>query len=112
MKVHVNAMKVMVWLSNHQRATVGQIAAKTSIKSRDVSVAVQYSVRHGSIERVPTAVEEPKTRPLYRVTGKPLPTQETGSARSSFDELLTAWGIARVPPQLNAETSYICDSAD
>jgi hypothetical protein len=99
MKAHANSEKLIVWLRLHQTATVAQIAASGMMNSRDASDALQYGLRYGTFERVKRPGARPNERVQYRLTGTPLPLLRTPAA-PSFDGLLSAWGIARIPPQL------------
>jgi hypothetical protein len=111
MKTNDNAQKLILWLREHQPATVAEIAANGVMNSRDASDAVQYSVRHGVLERVKRPGASANARVQYRLTGQALPVLKTPTA-PSFDGLLQAWGIASTPPQLEARTARRIEIAD
>lgn len=111
MKANDNAKRLILWLRQHQPATVAQIAASGIMNSRDASDSVQYAVRHGVLERVIRPGGSGNARVQYRLTGQALPVVKT-AAGPSFDGLLEAWGIARTPPKLEAQTSRKLELAD
>lgn len=111
MKAHDNAKKLMQWMRQHQPATVAQIAANGVLNSRDASDAVQYGVRHGVLEPMKRPGASGNARVQYRLTGQPLPVLKTVAA-PSFDGLLQAWGIAQIPPNIEAPTSHKLELAD
>jgi hypothetical protein len=99
MKVRENFSKLIDYLcKNPEQTTVESIVAAGVLNSRDAYDALQYGVRNGVILRTKAAGVWPKGRALYRWTGHPFPAVKNGAAGPSFDALLTAWGIARVPP--------------
>ncbi|CAE6866899.1 hypothetical protein R75465_08019 [Paraburkholderia aspalathi] len=101
MKNRDNAERLIDYLRKHpQPTTVAALAAAGVMNSRDASDAVQYGVRHGVIERIRRPGARPNERAQYQLTGRPSPVAPKGIAGPSFDALLTAWGIARVPPRL------------
>ncbi|MFL9937164.1 hypothetical protein P0D88_51570 [Paraburkholderia sp. RL18-103-BIB-C] len=101
MNARDNAEKLIDYLRRHpQPTTVAELANAGVMNSRDASDALQYGVRHGVIERIRRPGARPNERVQYRLTGRPVPSAAKGAAGPSFDGLLTAWGIARVPPRL------------
>ena len=101
MKVHDNIAKLIEYLREHPKpVTVAHMVAAGVMNSRDAYDAVQYGVRHGVMERIRVPGAAPRARAQYRWTGQPLPPVKNGTYGPSFDALLAAWGIARVPPRL------------
>ena len=82
----------------HQPVTIARIAAAGVMNSHDASDAIQYGVRHGVIERIKRRGARANERVQYRLTGHPLPAARKDVAAPSFDALLTAWGVAHIPP--------------
>ena len=111
MKVYDKVQKLIAWWPVNQAVTVKQIVTAGVLNSRDASDAIRYGARHGAIERVKREGTHSDERELYRLTGQPLPVAGKAPTPPSFDELLSAWGIARVPPQLSATTSRKCEEA-
>ena len=109
MKLYDKAQKLIAWWPANQPATVKQIASAGILNSRDASEAIRYGMRHGTIESVKREGAHPDERELYRLTGQPLPVAGKAPSPPSFDELLSAWGIARVAPQLSATTFRKCE---
>lgn len=106
MKARDNAERLIDYLRKHpQPITVAELVAVGVMNSRDASDALQYGVRHGVIERIRRAGARPNERVQYRLTGRPAPLVAKSAAGPSFDALLTAWGIARVPPRLPSHVS-------
>lgn len=107
MKIHRNAEQLIGYLrEQRQPVTVTRVATAGVMNRRDASDAMQYGVRHGVIERVKVPGARASERVLYQLTGQqlPAPGKEEESA-PTFDALLAAWGIARVPPQLPGNVS-------
>lgn len=100
MKAHHNAEKLFVWLLQHQPATIKQITASGLLNSREASDSVRYAIRCGVIEAHRRAGAAAEERVPYQLTGRPLPAPKTAAPAPSFDALLSAWGIAQVPPTL------------
>lgn len=106
MKLYRNVLKLIEYLGECPRPmTVALIARAGVLSSRDASDALQYGIRLGVIERIDGQELPLKRRFLYRLTGQPLPPVSGGVIGPSFDALLAAWGIARVPPRLPCYTS-------
>lgn len=109
MSVRDDAQTVINWLCKFERATVGQIAAAGVLVSRRASDAVAYGVRHAALVRE----GDPPSCVYYRVSGKALPkAKQRTLAGPSFDPLLDAWGIARVPPRLSVPLSRKLDHGE
>ena len=101
MKTRDNTEKLIGYLRKRpQPTTVAELAAAGIMSLRDASDALQYGVRNGFIERIRQPGARPNARVQYRLTGRRGPTASKGNPGPSFDALLTAWGIARVPPRL------------
>lgn len=100
MKVHTNAGKVMEWLRTHQPATIVQISASGLLNARATADAVKYGIRHRVFEEVKRPGAGPNDRVSIQLTGAELPAVRKPASGPSFEGLLTAWGIAPVPPQL------------
>lgn len=106
MKTHRNAERLIAYLRElHQPVTVTHVAIAGVMNRRDASDAMQYGVRQGAIERIKVRGASARERVLYRLTGQQLPVLKKEESAPSFDGLLAAWGIARVPPQLSTEVS-------
>ncbi|CAE6862518.1 hypothetical protein R69746_07893 [Paraburkholderia aspalathi] len=105
MKSYRHAEQLIAYLREQpQPVTVAHIAAAGIMNSRDASDAIQYGVRHGVFERIRRPGARANERVQYKMTGHRLPAaREAGTP--SFDALLTAWGIARIPPQLPGKVS-------
>lgn len=112
MKNHRHAEQLIAYLREQsQPVTVARIVAAGVMNSRDASDAIQYGVRHGVFERIRRPGARANERVQYRLTGHRLPAvREAGTP--SFDALLTAWGIARIPPQLPGKVSAQVASTD
>jgi hypothetical protein len=105
MKVHGDIAKLLDYLrKNPQPLTVTNVAMAGLMNSRDAYHALEYGVRNGVIERIQVPRSSLKERVQYRSTGRPLLPGKTNAAGPSFDALLAAWGIARVPPSLPSHT--------
>ena len=103
MKVHRNTEKLVQYLREHpQPTTVARIALAGVMSSGDTSKAIQYGVQLGVIERIRRPGAPQAERVQYRLTGQSLQPARNGVGAPSFDALLTAWGIALVPPRLPA----------
>jgi hypothetical protein len=103
-KVHRNILKLIAYLREHQHpTTVAHMAATGIMNARDASEAAQFGVRHGVIERIRVPHAVPKERVWYRWNGQPLVIGKNGE-KPTFDALLTAWGITRMPPQPPSHT--------
>jgi hypothetical protein len=106
MKTHRNAEQLVGYLrEQRQPVTVTHVATAGVMNRHDVSNAMQYGVRHGAIERIKVSGARASERVLYRLTGRQLPALGKQGSAPTFDALLAAWGIARVPPQLPGEVS-------
>jgi len=106
MKAHDNIAKLIEYLREHPKPfAVAHIVAAGIMDSCDASDAVQYGVRYGVMERIKVPGAAPRDRVQYRWTGQPLPPVKNGARGFSFDALLAAWGIARVPPRLPRHTA-------
>ena len=113
MKVRDNTVKLLDYLRRHPHpVSVRRLMADGVMDSRDASEALQYGILHGVIEciRRPGAVSGASYQ--YRVTGHPLPLVAKGVLTPSFDALLTAWGIARVPPVLPSHRRIRVEAAE
>ncbi|WP_075359367.1 hypothetical protein [Caballeronia sordidicola] len=101
MKTRDNTEKLIGYLLKHPRpTTVAELAAAGVMTLRDASDALQYGIRNGCVERIRRSGARPNERVQYRLTGRRAPTASKGDSGPTFDALLTAWGIARVPPRL------------
>jgi hypothetical protein len=99
-KVRENLAKLIEYLSENPRPfTVASVVAAGVLNSRDAYDALQHGVRNGVILRSKAPDEWPKNRTVYRWTGYPFPPSKQGAVGPSFDALLVAWGMARVPPR-------------
>jgi hypothetical protein len=106
MKTRRNAERLIAYLrEQHQPVTVTRVAIAGVMNRGDASAAMQYGVRQGAIERIKVPGASASGRVLYRLTGQQLPVLEKEESAASFDALLAAWGIARVPPPLPGEVS-------
>ncbi|MBK3786742.1 hypothetical protein G3A43_41905 [Paraburkholderia aspalathi] len=112
MKIYGNAQKLIDWLRVHQPATMVKIVSTGMMQPRTVRDAVQYAMRQGAVERIRRPGASSNERGLYQLTGRPLQERINNPTGPSFDGLLSAWGIARVPPQLPSEISCRCRVAD
>lgn len=109
MKVHDNAQVVIDWLTRAGQASLAEIRAAGVMRIRDAKSAVDYAVRHGSLEKC----THPHELGVYRTTGKALPApKSTRATPPTFDLLLQAWGITRTPPTLMVSTSLRRELAD
>ncbi len=103
MKVHRHAEKLVQYLRAHpQPTTVARIALAGVMTAGDASKAIQYGIQLGVIERIRRPGASQAERVQYRLTGQPLQPVRKAVGEPSFDALLTAWGIALVPPRLPA----------
>ncbi|MFM0069048.1 hypothetical protein [Paraburkholderia aspalathi] len=106
MKTHRNAEQLIGYLrEQRQPVTVTRVATAGVMNRRDAFNAMQYGVRHGVIERVKVPGARVSARVLYQLTGQQLPVPGKEQSGPTFDALLAAWGIARVPPQLPGDVS-------
>jgi hypothetical protein len=113
MKSHRYTERLIEYLREHpQPMSAAGVVMAGVMNSLDASYAIRYGVRHGVIERIKRPGARANERVQYRLTGQPLPPARKGGAVPSFDALLTAWGIARVPPQLPGEVSARMVSLD
>ncbi len=126
MKSHDNLERLVAWWRDHpEPVTIVSLVVAGLIAQRDASNTMQYGVRYGVVERI----GKPGARHItYRWTGRPMPPapRERKPARErvthteapratsgpSFEALLTAWGIATVPPRLPAAGSCQSRSLD
>ena len=115
MKVHDNFER-LIWhfRENPQPTSVTRVVMAAVMNAREAYDAIQYGIRHGVIERIECPDARPNERVQYRWTGQPMPpnTKKNDTVGPSFDELLMAWGIPRVPPCLPAATSIHTFSSD
>jgi hypothetical protein len=106
MKIHNNAERLIRYLrEQHQPVTVARVVTAGVMERRDASEAIRYGVRLGAIEPIKVCGATTRERVSYRLTGQQLSAPKKKGSSPSFDALLTAWGIARVPPQLSGEVS-------
>jgi hypothetical protein len=106
MKVHLNIAVLLEYMRERSLpVTVTEIAAAHVMGTNDAYHALQYGVRNGVIERIEASESSLKDRVQYRWTGQTLRCGKKGEGGPSFDALLAAWGIARVPPCLPSFTS-------
>jgi hypothetical protein len=106
MKIHRNAEVLIRYLDNQPGpVTAAKVIRAGLMDPRDTSAAIRYGVLHGAIERVRVRGVSAVERIRYRLTDLPLPSPKCSMIAPSFDALLEAWGIARVPPQEPARTS-------
>ena len=103
MKVHRNTEKLVQYLRAHpQPTTVARIVLAGVMSSGDASKAILYGIQLGVIERIRRPGAPQGERVQYRLTGQSLQPVRKAVDAPSFDALLTAWGIALVPPRLPA----------
>ena len=113
MKTLRNAERLIAYLREQSApVTVAHVAEAGVMNSRDATHAVQYGVRHGAIERIKRPGARVTERVLYCLTGQPLQVRTEETLAPSFDALLMAWGIARVPPQLPGRVSVQVQTPD
>ncbi|MFL9913250.1 hypothetical protein [Paraburkholderia sp. RL17-337-BIB-A] len=100
MKTHRNAEVVIRYLGNQpEPVTAAKVVLAGLMNLRDTAAAIRYGVLYGAIERVRVRGVSAAERTRYRLTDLPLPSPKGSMIAPSFDGLLEAWGIARVPPQ-------------
>jgi hypothetical protein len=105
-KTHRNAEAVIRYLGNQpESVTTGKVVLAGLMNPHDTSAAIRYGVLYGAIERVRVRGASAAERTRYRLTDLPLPSPKGSMIAPSFDGLLEAWGIARVPPQQLGWTS-------
>ncbi|TKC90180.1 hypothetical protein FAZ69_08515 [Trinickia terrae] len=97
-QTRLNAATLIGWFRKRKSpAGIKEIKASGLMDAQTASAAVGYAVRHQVLERVKA---EDGHRWLYRLTGRPLPAEREPGDVMSFDSLLTAWGLPRVPLDL------------
>ncbi|WP_028203840.1 hypothetical protein [Paraburkholderia nodosa] len=111
MKVHASALTLLHWLAQRESASVSEITASGLMSSREASDVVRYAMRNGAAERVNKGASARGTA-RYRSTGVPLPEPRTAPAGASFEGLLSAWGIAKEPPELPAVRTRVYQIED
>jgi hypothetical protein len=100
-----NAEQLVQWLEVHQPATLTRIASVGIMSMADAANALQYGLRHRIIERDGSPDGGPGGAYRYRLTGRPLAVERAPAIARPFDALLTAWGIALIPPELPGKLS-------
>jgi hypothetical protein len=94
----VNVETLIKWFRRREKpAGMAEICAAGLFDARAAHGAVGYAVRHHVLE----PEGEASRRRLYRLTGRPLPSERQDAA-PSFDALLAAWGFPPVPVVLAA----------
>ncbi len=92
----VNVETLIDWFRRREKpAGMAEICAAGLFDVRAAHGAVGYAVRHHVLKG------EMSRRRLYRLTGRPLPSERRDVA-PSFDALLAAWGFPPVPVDLAA----------
>ncbi|MFL9998584.1 hypothetical protein PQR34_45530 [Paraburkholderia sediminicola] len=115
MKTYDNLQRLIAWWrESPEPATITTLVKAGLLTSGDASNTIQYGMRHGVIQRIDLQCGRPSERTVYRWTGQPSPPAPIERKRGpiagakaaaaqtgpSFDALLSAWGIATVPPRL------------
>ena len=108
MKTRDNAKTIFDWLVKYQPSTAGQIAAATNLSSEDVARALQCGVRLGVLSPKRRGAAKQGERVTYSAAADTFPGQRSDTPRPTFDALLSAWGLALVPPRLPSATSRVC----
>lgn len=100
-----NAEQLVRWLETNQPATLARVVSTGVMNMADAANALQYGIRHRIIERDDLPDVGAGGAHQYRLTGRPLVFERPSIVANPFDALLTAWGIARVPPELPGRLS-------
>lgn len=108
MKTRDDAKTIFTWLLERQSATAAQIASAVQLSSEDVSRALQYVLRLQVFISKRRSAEKQGERVVYSVACAAFPNQRSCMPRPSFDALLSAWGMALVPPPLRSVSSRVC----
>jgi hypothetical protein len=103
--LHRDARVLIDYLRDHQPAPVESMVQDGVLGSRAAADALQYALQYGAICREDIVGGGFCELVRYSLTGSPLRPNGARIDRSSFDALLGAWGIARVPPQLPSDIS-------
>lgn len=93
-----NAKRLIEWFK--QRASpagIREIRIAGLLDATAASAAVGYALRHEVLERT---MDRDGRRWLYSLTGRPLPSERGPGDALSFDSLISAWGLPRVPLDL------------
>ncbi|WP_186214480.1 hypothetical protein [Burkholderia gladioli] len=109
-KAHLNMLTIATWLKGRPHATLAQIAKATGLDRRATSYAIQYGVRTDVVKRVDD--DDLNGNAQYTLTGKEPGNTRSQRGESSFDHLLSAWGIALTPPQLPVLDSRLVLAGD
>ncbi|EEF24995.1 conserved hypothetical protein [Ricinus communis] len=100
-----NAEQLVQWLERNQPATLARVVSAGVMSMADAANALQYGIRHRIIVRDGLPDAAPGGACRYRLTGRPLVFERPSVIVNPFDALLTAWGIALVPPELPGRLS-------
>jgi hypothetical protein len=99
MKSREAAKLLFDWLRTHSPASIAQIRAAGLFQPRDAHFAIQFGLRYEIFGVEKRSAARQADRAAYFLTGKPFPGDKDRPAEPSFDGLLSAWGIALVPPK-------------